>query len=280
MRIAAITMVWNEALFLPLWLAYYGRQLGHENLYVIDNDSDDGTTRNMEPSSRLRYVRSEFDDNERAQFVSRFANLLRQNYDAVIITDCDEFLIPDPLFCNSLRDYVAMTPGDALASIGLNVHHIVGLEGPLNASRPIFEQRRHVQFVSPMCKPSITRKTAEYGPGFHYCSLKPTFGPLFNFHLRWVDYDYALKRLSMTRQMRWKDSSGWHYQRQSDEETISHFRHYASFERRIDEKFEFATQLKTIVSFLASQASAEKYRIPDVRDSYLTVVPSRFGALL
>jgi hypothetical protein len=280
LKIAAITMVWNEALFLPLWLEYYGRQLGRDNLFVIDNDSDDGTTSNLYPSSRIRYERTQFDDVERAKFVSNFANFIRRNYDAVIVADCDEFLVPDPSIYTSLGDYVARTPGDALASIGLNVHHVLGLEAALDSRKPIFSQRRHVQFVSPMCKPLITRTEVNYGPGFHNCSLTPSFGKLYNFHLRWADYDYAFKRLSMTRQMAWKDLSGWHYQRQSDEETAAHFKHFNSLERRIDDEFQFSDRLSVILAAISEQKSSSWYKIPDARDKFLTVLPVRFNGLI
>lgn len=264
-------------LFLPLWLDYYGRQLGRENLFIIDNDSDDGTTADLYPSSRVRYRRSEFDDVARTAFVSSFANLVRRDYDAVVVTDCDEFLVADPTQYSSLKDYITQTPGDALAAIGLNVHHVLGLEAALDPTKSIFEQRRHVQFVSPMCKPAITRKDVVYAPGFHSCSLSPTFGRLYNFHLRWADYDYALKRLSMTREMAWKDSSNWHYQRQSDQETAAQFRYFSGFERRVDDEFKFSDRIAEVSASISEQASSPIYKLPDVRDKFLTSLPARFN---
>jgi hypothetical protein len=41
-EVAAIAMVFNEPVFLPIWLAYYGVELGYENLFVIDDGSNDG----------------------------------------------------------------------------------------------------------------------------------------------------------------------------------------------------------------------------------------------
>ena len=37
MRIAVITMVHNEHQVLPIWLRYYGGQVGEENLLVCEN---------------------------------------------------------------------------------------------------------------------------------------------------------------------------------------------------------------------------------------------------
>lgn len=41
---AAITIVHNEPVFLPIWLRYYARFFGAEDLYVLDNDTTGGST--------------------------------------------------------------------------------------------------------------------------------------------------------------------------------------------------------------------------------------------
>ena len=41
--LAAVTMVYNEPEFIPLWIKYYGEQVGKENCYIVDNGSDDGS---------------------------------------------------------------------------------------------------------------------------------------------------------------------------------------------------------------------------------------------
>ena len=37
-------MVHNEPVFLPIWLAYYSRFFAPEDIYVLDNDTTDGST--------------------------------------------------------------------------------------------------------------------------------------------------------------------------------------------------------------------------------------------
>ncbi len=39
-----VTMAYNEATMLPLWLRHYERQVGAENCYVLDHGSSDGST--------------------------------------------------------------------------------------------------------------------------------------------------------------------------------------------------------------------------------------------
>ena len=42
-RRAVVTIVHNEPVFLPLWLRYYSRFFAAEDIYVLDNQSTDGS---------------------------------------------------------------------------------------------------------------------------------------------------------------------------------------------------------------------------------------------
>ena len=46
-RVAALTMVRDEAVFLPIWCRHYLRQVGYGNLYVLDHASRDGSTESL-----------------------------------------------------------------------------------------------------------------------------------------------------------------------------------------------------------------------------------------
>src|SRR5262245_58739577 len=122
MNTAVITMVYNEAKFLPLWLDYYGSQFGRDNLLVIDNCSEDGSTSDLGDTSRLVIPRNSFDDHRRARMVSKLHASLLEFYDAVIYTDVDEFLFPPPDHSTAgLRAYLDNLDRPYATSIGLNV---------------------------------------------------------------------------------------------------------------------------------------------------------------
>src|SRR4051812_32952538 len=61
-RRAVVTIVHNEALLLPIWLRYYSRFFRPDDIYVLDNDSSDGSTdgpgfvRVPAPSDRVDHV--------------------------------------------------------------------------------------------------------------------------------------------------------------------------------------------------------------------------------
>ena len=45
-KIAAITMARDDEFFLNRWIAYYGKQFGTENLYIILDGTDQTTPKN------------------------------------------------------------------------------------------------------------------------------------------------------------------------------------------------------------------------------------------
>jgi hypothetical protein len=95
-----------------------------------------------------------------------------------------------------------------IAPVGLNVQHILSHEGPLDLSKPILEQRRFCMFAGSMCKPLISKVPLVWATGFHACNKPVTIDPnLFMFHLKRMDYGIAFQRHTLTKEMRWAESS-------------------------------------------------------------------------
>src|ERR1700760_247982 len=106
--LAVSTMVYNEPIFLALWLKYYSRQLGAENCYVVDHGSDDYSTRAVEGRCPvLRLPRTPHDDGQRVRIMGKFTESLLELYERVIYVDVDEFIVPDPRFFSGLLDFCA-----------------------------------------------------------------------------------------------------------------------------------------------------------------------------
>jgi hypothetical protein len=201
MRVAAVTMVWNEPDFLPIWRRHYERQVGAANCIVIDHGSDDGSAAGVTQGSVIRLPRSPLEEVTRAHLVSSLASGLLGYYDAVIYTDVDELLVADPEHYAGLVDFCAKCPFDVVTTIGLDVLHSTQDEPAIDPLLPISLQRSWVRFVSPMCKASIIRRPVIWAPGFHNADSEIRFDRLFTFHLRWFDLERGLKRLRKTRTM-------------------------------------------------------------------------------
>lgn len=189
----AITMARDEADMLPRWISYYGRQLGVDNLIVLDDNTVDGSTDDL-PCTVHRLPPPPWQTNwaqARRRVANGIADGLLACYDVVIFTDVDEFLVPDPDRHSGLLAYLsARAARHVVAPLGVNVLHNPRLEPPLHADEPVFGQRRFVKFAPGMCKPLIKRIAAEWQAGLHGISAPFEIDrELWLLHLKFYDVD-------------------------------------------------------------------------------------------
>jgi hypothetical protein len=274
MKIAAITMTFNETTFLPIWLHYYASQLGYENLYIIDHRSNDTSIWNARKKGALNIIRmekEELDEEERAIHISLYHERLLKDYHAVIYTDVDEIIIPDPLTHLTLREYINERVETYVNAFGLNVIHNIFEEPKLDVGQPLFRQRSYIKPTPWYCKPLISKVPMRWSAGFHF-SNEPRRQALdlFLFHLRAMDFDIAKDRIrtlsSVKRSKRsiennQGDHFGW-----SEEKYLSHFFPNQQIEfQNAREDFEFSNLATMLTSplFDFSKFKGNIYRIPE-----------------
>jgi hypothetical protein len=282
MRIAAITMVYNETFRLPFWLSYYSSQLGAEHLYVVDHGSTDRSTDNLGGANRILLPRDSFDDAQRSRFIAKFHESLLEYYDWVIYTDCDEILIADPAKHHSLKHFVASNPGPvAITAIGLNLIHLASIEPPLELGKPLLSQRRYCYFNSPMCKTLLARKPTDWSGGFHSSSHQPTFvDGFYLFHLHMVDRDENLKRLQLTRDLNWSKADEGLHQRETNETLISRYRGLEGYPRADEDQFNFRTETDRYLSEVEVTPQGRFGVRKGFYGRYVHKIPARFSSLL
>lgn len=207
-RIAFVTNVRDEPVFLPLWVAHYARIVPRAHLFVIVDGLDDVLPSAVTGVQIVRMPRGERRpgwEDERWRMITAFVNALRERFDVVVMNDVDEFIVLDPQFGTDLaaalleaREFGVISP------FAVDVIHRPDLEpDALRTDRPILQQRRHVRVHSAYCKPCIIARPVRLGPGGHQSDF-PTLHlsrKLFLFHLRAMDCDMMYARQAKRREM-------------------------------------------------------------------------------
>ncbi len=88
-------MVHNEPFFLPIWLRYYSRFFAAEDIYVLDNDSTDGST-DRDGFVRIPVSHDRVDHTWMVRTIEELQHELLERYDVVLVTDVDEIVIAHP----------------------------------------------------------------------------------------------------------------------------------------------------------------------------------------
>jgi hypothetical protein len=195
MRVACITMVYNEEVFLPIWLEHYGESIGYENLYVLDHGSTDESVFNQKIKNIIKLPRGLLDEDTRAASVSLFHSLLLGYYDVVIYTDVDELIVPDPQQYSDVMAYLEANQDLIIRVVGVNVIHNYHEEPGVDLKLNILPQRKYYQLDGEYCKPVISRIPIKWSSGFHNCDQQSALKTdIFLLHLRAFDHEYARNR--------------------------------------------------------------------------------------
>jgi hypothetical protein len=208
---AVFTIVQNEPVFLPLWLDYYGRSFDRTDLYVLDHDSDDGSTEGI--AARCNHIRvhrdRSFDHGWLTATVMAFQAFLLQSYARVLFVEADEFVAPDPAFYDGLGDYIDQCAAPLARCTGYEVVHYPDEEPPLKFDQPVLAQRHYWHASTLYSKPLLAAQPVAWSLGFHETTNVPNPAPdakLFLIHLHRVDYDACVARHRKTASRTWNET--------------------------------------------------------------------------
>lgn len=280
--LAVVTMVYDEPEHLLQWRRHYGAQAGEDSCYVIDHGSDDGSTGDLGRISVIRLPRSPQDDEKRARAVGKFCESLLEWYDSVIYVDVDELLLPDPALFPSLVEFALLNRRPVVTATGFDVIHRPEEEPPLDYTRLLSLQRRHLRFSSAMCKPVLIRMPVTWAPGFHCCAqvAPEPDSPLFLFHTRYADLPSGLNRLRRTRVQPWASPEAGSHQRLDDTAWEAMLRAMAALpvvDATLDGADQRLANWRRAVEESAAARADELYRLDlDLSGTELWRLPERF----
>lgn len=126
MKIAAITMVYEEYSMLKKWYDHYGKLVGYENLYVVSHGDDPEHVKITPKASHITVPRDKLwgFEGRRQRSLADLQKSLYPYYDAVIRVDVDELIFVDPTLHDSLHDCFEKTgidKTDAWFAVGFNL---------------------------------------------------------------------------------------------------------------------------------------------------------------
>lgn len=192
-------MVYNESDFLPVWMDYYHKSFNYEDMYIFDNCTSDGSItyqyNNQEKATSMRngeilYERipehnlkcnviriwpgkqdfKVFDTSWIQTTLRYLYNILLNEYEYVIYTDADDFLMPNPEKYKNLKDYVQMVKNNNQDCARATGYEIIQLENEpdLEWNKPILHQRKNWMQYGMWSKTFITNQLLRWIDGFHF----------------------------------------------------------------------------------------------------------------
>jgi hypothetical protein len=209
-RCAAFTIVHNEHVMLPLWLKYYSRYFDVDDLYVLDHDSTDNSTSEMDCRCHVVPVHREaaFDHHWLKSTVEHFQSFLLRSYETVLFAEVDEFVLADPRRYSGLDAYIAALTRPAARCVGFNVVQQPD-EKPLQLDAPLLTQRRYWHASLIYSKRLLSKIPLRWSDGFHHEYSAPDDAPdpeLLLVHLHRVDYDFSLARHRAAVERDWNEA--------------------------------------------------------------------------
>jgi hypothetical protein len=212
---ALMTYVRNESLYLPLWLKHHSKYFSIEDIYVLDNDSCDGSIEKaIESNLILREnvhkitCETTFTSSWLSGVASDFQNKLLEKYEWTILAESDEFIGLDPNLVNDwdeLFNHLTIADKKVVRALGYDVIHDMKNEPPIDLNKPILSQRNKARLWRPelnngkmlFSKPILSRVPVRWRGGGHDLadlSRVDIEERLVLFHLNMFDYELCTQR--------------------------------------------------------------------------------------
>jgi hypothetical protein len=138
------TFARNEKVRLPVWLKHYQQFADNEDIYIIDQNTTDGSTDNL--PCNIIYEPNElvFDHKWLREMLTKNIKLLLEKYHIVVINECDELLITKNNI--ELSNYLISKYKNLNVNICTNMINIVQHddEPDFDINEKISKQRRYM----------------------------------------------------------------------------------------------------------------------------------------
>jgi len=194
---AIFTIVKNENYFLPIWIKHYKKYFDESDIYVLDHQSDDGSTSNLNVNVVPVINELAFDHQWLVNTVQNFQKELLEKYECVVFAESDEILYStEKPFNLVIEDLINNPNQDYITCIGYEVIEMKD-ECSLTPEDEIFKNRNYwFKYSNHYDKTLISKIPLNWIWGFHSVHGKPKLftNGVYMVHLHRVDFEMMLKR--------------------------------------------------------------------------------------
>lgn len=286
-KIAFVTMVRDEPVFLPIWIRHYARIVPPEHLFVICDGFDlpsPDAPRGVQILHVPQIPVTPGFEEGRWRMLTGFANALLERFDVVVLNDVDELIVVEPQAgCDLLTAVAQAVEIGVISPFAVELVHRLDLEtAAFDAAQPVLRQRRFVRINAAYAKPCITARPIRWSLGGHTADFaKLHLSPhLYLFHLRAMDRDMMLARQAKRRKLVSDDTGkvvagvagpSWSV---ADDEVEAFLRKFVERGAPEDNDFDFGWQRDRIASVWEKDRKTDfwdharflnqrSYRVPD-----------------
>lgn len=200
---AVFVMVKDEGYFLPKWLEYYKQFFKPEDIYILDHQSSDGSTDNLDVNVIKVTNDVAVDHTWIVNTIQEQQRKLLENYRCVLFAESDE-IVYSPY--QPLNEYISKFlegSDEYVTCIGHEMMQNLEKESPLKDFDPIMPNRNY-WFRHPLYDKTLLSKIPlNWAWGFHSQDKPNVHRGLFLLHLHRHDFEMMLKRHEM-RVAKWK----------------------------------------------------------------------------
>lgn len=218
---ALFTYARNESLYLPLWLSHHLKSFAVEDIYLLDNNTCDGSVKKAISEGQLLRENvfhiscsdQEFTSQWLSDRATELQNKLLENYQWTILAEADELISIDPQYFRGWDDFleIALKSNEKVfRATGYDVVHDVSVEEKIDLKKNILAQRSKARLWLPklnggkmlFSKPILARDKIKLRAGGHDIVNGESRIPLnvqiidglLLFHLNMFDYDLCVQR--------------------------------------------------------------------------------------
>lgn len=159
---AVLTIAHNESLFLPIWYNYYKKYFNDEDIYILDHDSNDGST-DLSCNIVKVYNDKTYDHDWLLNTVQDFQEKLLKDYEIVAFAEADEIILHKNGLDKFLDEF-RKSKAEAVRCTGYDLLHIPK-EPDFNLNKDVLRQRKYWYYNGGEVKVLISKTPIKWRHG-------------------------------------------------------------------------------------------------------------------